>query len=324
MNNSVIRHPLNSIPYSRYKQHLDGWNPVYYDLAVVNCRKVPFLGCLGFIHMWPIVRDEAEIQEIALNLQDMLSKSPADYILLRPILLIDENIFTSKLMAKMPLEFDGLSLPNNLYGYATYTIDLSCGLDVCFKSFNATTRKQIRQVEREGDISIIENEQIDMDIFYYKYQNNMLRLEAPVLSKKRITFICETFGSDIYSVMVNNNANNTQYYHVFMEHGHTAYSFLASNDLSNDNDKISRNLPKYLVYLGIKHMISNNFQLFDFGGISLKNPRLQGINEFKRGFGGTLCKSGCYVIFKNQKLKKKFLAASRVVDLALRLKGKIF
>lgn len=320
----LLRHPLNSKPYSRYKQHFDGWNPFYSETAAVNCKRVPLLGLLGFIHMWPIVREEAEIPTIAINLQKILNDSPADYILLRPLLFVDESIFVSKLKAQMPREFDGTSLPNNLYGYATYAIDLSSGLNACLKSFNSTTRKQIRQVEREGDICIYQNGQIDMDNFYKKYQTNMIRLKAPVLSKKRMMYLYDTFGSDIYSILVTNNANNTQYYHMFLKYDHVAYSFLASNDIANDNDKISRNLPKYLVYLGISHMIGSNLQLFDFGGISLQNSQLQGINDFKRGFGGTLCKSRCYVVFKNQKLKKNFLTARRVIELALRFRAIIY
>jgi lipid II:glycine glycyltransferase (peptidoglycan interpeptide bridge formation enzyme) len=68
--------------------------------------------------------------------------------------------------------------------------------------------------------------------------------------------------------------------------------------------KLSGYLNRYLHWYAIKKFKSENFKIYDFGGINLdRNSETYGITKFKLSFGGEIIKQYDYILHKIPHLK---------------------
>jgi lipid II:glycine glycyltransferase (peptidoglycan interpeptide bridge formation enzyme) len=312
-----MQHPLNSIEWAKYKNNLDHWSILDIDGIPIVFKNIPLLGKLGLLYMFPIVETNSLIEKSCQDLYELFEKSKVDYLIVKPFLLIKGKDFQSQLSKILPDNFLIDWLSNTTLGYRdTFVIDLSRGIEECFKSFSSTKRNEIRRIEKSADLSIDINEKIDWDEFYAHYNNNLSAKGAPVLAKERVNFIFNTFNDEDGLLLIRaiNKADNSHFYTGCLLKDKIGFYLFGAYDRSKNI--LSKMVPKYTLYLTIKKMIELGLSHFDLGGIDLTDPKKSGINDFKKGFGGIL--SSCDSFFltrKENKLKSNF------IKLILKLKG---
>ncbi|MBI5139912.1 MAG: hypothetical protein HZA94_00455 [Candidatus Vogelbacteria bacterium] len=312
-----MQHPLNSIEWAEYKKVFDHWSDLLVAGTPVVFKGFPVLGKLGMVYLFPIIEREMILEESMQKLFVLFKQSQLDYLLVKPFLLMEQKKFCDKSSKLVPRDLLVYQLPKIALGYKnTYVVDLTIGLEACFKNFSSTKRNEIRRIEKSSDISIQINEGIDWDEFYYHYSKNMMSKNAPLLPKERVNYIFKTFHdkNNLLLIKAVNKVDGARFYTCcLLNQGMGLYLF-GSYDRSDN--LISKMVPKYTLFLAMKKMAEMNYSYFDLGGIDLADPRKSGINDFKKGFGGISSSSHCFLLARrNNRIRAK------AMEIVLKLKG---
>jgi len=312
-----MQHPLNSIEWAEYKKTLDHWFSLEINGIPMVFKSFPCLGKLGMIYMFPIIENEALLEASMQKLFVLFKKSELDYLLVKPFLLIEQEKFCDKFSKLMPRDLLISELPKIALGYKdTYVVDLTIGMEGCFKNFSSTKRNEIRRIEKSTGISIQINEDIDWDEFYEHYSKSMIAKIAPLLSKERVNYIFRAFNENhnLLLIKASNKVDGAKFFTCCLLNDGIGLYLFGAYDRSDN--LISKMIPKYTLYLAMKKMAETNYSYFDLGGIDLADPRKSGINDFKKGFGGVASSSHCFLLARSSNRIR-----AKLMEIILKIKG---
>ena len=207
----------------------------------------------------------------------------------------------NRLLGLLSYSFEHLD-KNNLiksYGFSThlrrsytYILDLtsSDGLEL-HHHFNNTTKKHIRRAIRAG-YEIKPMLESDIDNFFVQYQllcsNNQF---SPVCTNNfllNLFHLCQEHPDSGMTFCGLKSVRNgqTHGYLIGLSNGGYFFEFLRADVASLKHNGYDR---KLLTWEMLKAAISRKDRFYDFGGVDPTDGR--GIMDFKRGFGGKLCRS---------------------------------
>jgi|KBSMisStaDraftv2_1062788.scaffolds.fasta_scaffold00187_17 lipid II:glycine glycyltransferase (peptidoglycan interpeptide bridge formation enzyme) len=177
---------------------------------------------------------------------------------------------------------------------ASHTVenDLKQGKDSLFGNFSKDYRRQIRKAEEEGmECSFRE----DIDEFVRIYNEFAASKKVNLTSRQRIEEMKEFFQMSFvsyqgitlaaHSYLMDKDLRIVRAYHS------------ATQRLSGEFDKnLVGRANKLLHYKDMLHYKELGYEIYDFGGYTqdAQDKGLQGINEFKLNFGGTIVSCNNY------------------------------
>jgi len=172
---------------------------------------------------------------------------------------------------------------------ATLLIRLTNSTEEIVSKIKTEYRKDIQKGNNLGIDCLVSD---DLELFYFFYQKFAL--------KKGIYIIPYSIISELKAHLVITQAilqNELLVAHAYLTDHKTGIARLfisASNRLeSNIDSKTIGIANKLLTQFDINYFKQNNYTYFDFGGIApdTVDKELQGINRFKKGFGGEKVKT---------------------------------
>lgn len=257
--------------------------------ALIQGSRIPFLGLDCFIDRGPVCDSRSGLLK---GLEALLN------------LLGAEN--TIRLRVNPYWEFpDGEALENGLdqLGFVPYqrlgdshfetlTIDLTKPTNELFKNLRKDTRWRIKQSEKMGVTVYQGQEEKDVKDFY--------ELLKTMSRKKKMTISNYSFFLTLWEQVLKEHRLGTLVmasYNgrllsgiILLRHGERAvYAWGASE--SESLDRISKN--HLVLWKGILWSKEAGCSVFDMGGFAgtlNKNPQLESIDAYKKGFGGQYCR----------------------------------
>lgn len=171
--------------------------------------------------------------------------------------------------------------------FKTITIDLSQDEDIIFQGIEPESRRQVRQAvnkyELVADVDFTPtSEAIE---FFGAFFNDFAAFKGLAPTNIHKLKILARSGN-LFIVSVRSNEKVALAMSSFVSDGYRVRDQLASTlpRVGNDKNLLGR-ANKLLHWQAMLAMKKAGLKLYDFGGISDK-PELQGINKFKRQFGG--------------------------------------
>jgi len=169
--------------------------------------------------------------------------------------------------------------------FGTYIVDLQNQTEEeILNRFKKNYITEVKQTESRGAVCKFGFEYLND--FYACYKNTMLKVRKSVDDIEYFKSLYQYFGdSNITVGVVYENENPIGSMFVM----HTKYTALYTHAGTMGETKLSGRM-KYLIWECMKRLKKNGVKKFDFVGVRInsKDESLQGIFNFKKGFGGDL------------------------------------
>lgn len=174
----------------------------------------------------------------------------------------------------------------------TLHIDLSKIIEQLFSEIRYSTKRKIKQAEKERLQVFLNNEPTDEDIKEFSDFYNIFA-KSKNLSKCSISKLkaLREVNALVISV-IKDEFNNPLCYHASIVDGIRVTGLYSASHHMLPSQEDNRNLigkaNRYLDWFQIKYFKERGYSIYDFGGLSLneKDKALQNIDNYKRGFGG--------------------------------------
>lgn len=160
-------------------------------------------------------------------------------------------------------------------------IDLTTPLESIFQKFKSNTRKEIRHIERNPDVSFRRLDPNIDEVFQCYANFEKLRGWRPALKEEirnSLIFSASRGGKVIAGITCYHHRNLLRVGKIFSER-------LSSNDETLDSALIGQATRK-LVWEICQYGKENNFKMLDLAGVDFSDPVKVGITRFKQSFGG--------------------------------------
>lgn len=195
--------------------------------------------------------------------------------------------------------------------FSTLTIDLTQDLDTIWKNMNEYCRKKInRAIKKNVTLKINQKfEEFDKIQKSFRKTKGLGSGENINIMKRYGTlFIAELEGEVLCGVFYLEDKNNIRGW----------YAASKRLEVDKEKQKIIGDAHRLIYWEAIKYAKAKGIKLFDFGGYYTAekiDPQMEGINEFKRLFGGKLVTHYIYykyysifykIALKFYNLKQKF------------------
>lgn len=172
--------------------------------------------------------------------------------------------------------------------FDTVSVDLSQDEDILFMGLNQSHRRQVRQaVNKDGLV-------VDVDLTptteaiesFGSFFNDFAAFKGIAPANINKLKIFHSSGNLSIASVRRGNENVPLAMHSFVSDGNRVRGYIAGTlpRIGNDGSLFGR-ANKLLQWEAMLAMKKADVKIYDFGGISRK-PELQGINDFKRQFGG--------------------------------------
>jgi hypothetical protein len=194
--------------------------------------------------------------------------------------------------------------------FYTLETDLTCLMDSIFKGFSSTVRNEIRRCERKG-IKVMFSETVENFISVY---NNFAEVKG--LSLQSVANM-NSYRDNlvITSVFLENTIFAVHSYLIDKKQKRVRLLHSGSQRFSETiNKNLISSANKFLHYSDIQYFKENNFEIYDWGGISRTE---NGIDEFKMSFGGT-------VIMQYNYYSYPYLFFMKLQEITRRYNGSIY
>lgn len=179
--------------------------------------------------------------------------------------------------------------------------DLKIPKEEIFKGFNKNYKYEINRAKKENVECTIYNykeliNNTNLLIEFKKEYNEFVKLKGIELNYNEIAM--QEYIKNKSVILTKASKNGVDYaQHIYVCDGETArllYSVSNFRTEGLDSNLIGR-ANKYLHWFDIEYLCDNNFRTLDWGGVSsLESPN--GIDKFKKGFGGYECKYNNMII----------------------------
>lgn len=172
----------------------------------------------------------------------------------------------------------------------TSVISLKDSLEDIFRSFNDTTRNEIRKTEKTPDLNFAREDKDTSSIYdlYKKFERAQGRVPFPRSNMKDCIIFSAYFkGELISSIYVDKGGKDLRLRYVFSKRldvapGHELY-------------KIISNSTRRLVWEIIIWGKENDFAALDMATVNMTDKDKEGITKFKMSFGGELMPEYTYI-----------------------------
>jgi len=302
---STFIHGFQLWSYGEVKK-LYGWSPKrfiiyhndkiigYFQLLVKDIFRIK----LGIVPFGPVLLENinsyTDAEKFQVCFKNLFKKEKVFFLLLHPY--FDDNL--NWLFSVFPVIDRGIG-----YCY-TYIIDLQDSLDSIFGRFSPISRNKIRKSLKEDVLKIECSNTEELYVRFYSLIKEAIErtkgsyppLDFFVRIKKEmgdignaIVFISSFKDRDVSGILLLSTGKTL------------VYQWAA---LTNDERFMRLHSQRRLIYEAIKWAKQEGYYYFDFGGVSLDQPKRTkkwGIWFFKRSFGGKLMKmSGSFILSGDQ------------------------
>lgn len=184
----------------------------------------------------------------------------------------------------------------------TLTLSLFKSIEEIFTGFSSTNKNEINKALKIG----VETKYVnDLDLFVSMY-NSFAKAKNIYPVKKKLLM---NIGSSLHlSFAYFNNSPLAAHAYIADKDTGIVRLFLSGSKRLNDSaeKKIVGFSNKLLMFHDMKYFKKNNYLEYDFGGFAKNttNKSLQGINDFKKSFGGVIKESYSYYTLLYYYLKK--------------------
>lgn len=173
--------------------------------------------------------------------------------------------------------------------FRTVSIDLSQDEDSLFRGLNQSHRRQVRKATKDGLIVDVDFTPTTEAIEYFgSFFNDFATVKGIAPANIYKLKIFRDSGNLSIASVHRGNKNFPLAMHGFVSDGYRVRSYIAGTlprTEDNDNAILLGRANRLLQWEAMLVMKKADIKIYDFGGISHK-PELQGINDFKRKFGG--------------------------------------
>lgn len=171
--------------------------------------------------------------------------------------------------------------------FKTVSVDLSPDEDSLFRKLGREHRRQVRRAIKDGWLVDVDftptTEAIESFVAFFNDFAVVKGIAPANIDKLKI--FRDSGNLSIASVH-NDNKNSPLAMHSFVSDSYRVRSYSAGTlPRTEDNNAILGRVNRLQQWETMLAMKKANVKIYDFGGISDK-PELQGINDFKRKFGG--------------------------------------
>ncbi|MBW7857905.1 MAG: hypothetical protein H3C43_06375 [Leptonema sp. (in: Bacteria)] len=173
--------------------------------------------------------------------------------------------------------------------FITNTINLNLSVEEIQGQFRETVRNEIRQAENKHSVKtdFYYQPSIDSIVTFCSFYDSFAKNRKLALSNRAKLFRLQEHVI-ITKCYINSEADLSYHLYLFDE---TRARLLYSASIRSDDPVLNKIIPKANKLLHNANIIAlkeKGFQLYDFGGVSLQNDQVAGIDAFKLGFSKTL------------------------------------
>ena len=261
---------------------------IYNEKNIAACflllKIVAKRGKFLFIPHGPIVKEKENeslvFDELIPFLKKRVFETNCSFVRISP--LLENNNDHQRLFKK----YGFIAAPMHMHSELCWVLDLTPDENALLSEMRKTTRYLVKQQEKYGIIVTKSTSMVDFEAFYAIYLETEKRQKFVGFSKEYLRKECSIFvksgNGAFYFAKHENKPVSSAFIITF---GNSGYYHQGATIL--DDPKIPA--AYVLQWEIIKDLKKNNFQLYNFWGISPENKPSHpwyGLSKFKRGFGG--------------------------------------